>query len=905
MPKTLSTIYAEIASELPDNTTRQISPLDARTRLVDITDWHEEHRKNSWKRSARVRGSSNISIATAPPSIDSITLSAGDRILLTAQTTATENGLWQFASAGTALVRPLDFAFGDEAGGTFVVVRSGTSANKSYKQTVSGAVGSISQTWVDTETVSDTNVREKIAELPPATLNGTGSTISSSNSATNTSNLIDGNDTTSMSFVSSAGQTSHVTVALGTPISAGNLSSVELTNALLQTSNPPGDLYLDLCDSSGNCITSYFFGDRVTTVGQLVRISVGMVQFPITSIRLRQFIASGNHGALRVGELKLVNSAIAGDGTIRVLQQFNPATGAASGNYFYLDVPWTPPGGTSFRDPDRIDSVGGGSSAAGASYTSVLDAAARKSQSGLLNGHTTFETSLGLMYRLIDSANINLDASWVRVGPHVKSLINGNFAAGPVLPAAQVGEWLRVGTRGVVSGGVTWYEGEWYQANQDTAGSSDGSTRTHWTLTKPDIEFRDKGYYNPTTNSPVLTDATGREQERYIVTPPIATQTRDFGSGNIIFPIGITGELIHKSGIWSYRKYGDLAPEVIYSAAHGLLSGDIGKPIQWSSDGKPKVVTSTNESTGQMVGVLREILDINTITMSTAFKVGEIDNALLPSDKLNYGANTNDRLYTWNSASGVYEHADPGESEAVYYIGASLNAGKHIVLILDMPRGGLGGSSGGGSGEVNTASNIGSAGVGLWHSKNVFDLRFRNVAAGSSKITVVQNNTNNTADVDVSEPSLTLDNIGGTLSISKGGTGAINKTTAFNNLGPATSQGDLTIHNGTNNVRFPKGTAGQILRTNLAGATLEWFNAGSFLQMGLYTVSASDATNQRIILPSAPSSLNSVIIFRNGLIPSLPTIHFTTTGTATLLWIAGAGDPPLESGEFLFYIYAA
>lgn len=56
-----------------------------------------------------------------------------------------------------------------------------------------------------------------------------------------------------------------------------------------------------------------------------------------------------------------------------------------------------------------------------------------------------------------------------------------------------------------------------------------------------------------------------------------------------------------------------------------------------------------------------------------------------------------------------------------------------------------------------------------------------------------------------------------------GGTNASNKTSAFNNLSPATTAGDLIAFNGTNNVRLPIGADTYILAVNLSEPTkLTW-----------------------------------------------------------------------------------
>lgn len=60
------------------------------------------------------------------------------------------------------------------------------------------------------------------------------------------------------------------------------------------------------------------------------------------------------------------------------------------------------------------------------------------------------------------------------------------------------------------------------------------------------------------------------------------------------------------------------------------------------------------------------------------------------------------------------------------------------------------------------------------------------------------------------------------LAIADGGTGQTTKTAAFDGLSPLTTQGDILTHDGTNNVRLARGTAGKYLRVNAGGTNVEW-----------------------------------------------------------------------------------
>ena len=59
-----------------------------------------------------------------------------------------------------------------------------------------------------------------------------------------------------------------------------------------------------------------------------------------------------------------------------------------------------------------------------------------------------------------------------------------------------------------------------------------------------------------------------------------------------------------------------------------------------------------------------------------------------------------------------------------------------------------------GSGETNTASNQGTAGVGVFYQKSGEDLQFKNINAGSAKITVTDDTSNNEIDINLGTVSI-------------------------------------------------------------------------------------------------------------------------------------------------------
>ena len=121
------------------------------------------------------------------------------------------------------------------------------------------------------------------------------------------------------------------------------------------------------------------------------------------------------------------------------------------------------------------------------------------------------------------------------------------------------------------------------------------------------------------------------------------------------------------------------------------------------------------------------------------------------------------------------------------------------------------------TGEANTASNQCVGGVGVFNAKVGVDLQFKNINAGSNKITVTNDTSNKEIDIDVAQANLTLSSLGGSITDSQYPNTPTGKTynVDTNTLKHSTTnaQGDLLTYDTTaaKYTREPRGTNGQIL----------------------------------------------------------------------------------------------
>lgn len=102
----------------------------------------------SWKDNVRVSPSVNVTVASTGATLDGVTMASGDRVLLRAQTTVSQNGIYVWNGAAVPMTRALDASTFDELESAVVVVDEGTSAGSAYRQTqVNGTIDSSNVVW--------------------------------------------------------------------------------------------------------------------------------------------------------------------------------------------------------------------------------------------------------------------------------------------------------------------------------------------------------------------------------------------------------------------------------------------------------------------------------------------------------------------------------------------------------------------------------------------------------------------------------------------------------------------------------------------------------------------------------------------------------------------------------------
>jgi hypothetical protein len=102
----------------------------------------------AWKDSVRVSTQGNLNLASPGATIDGISMAANDRVLVRAQSSGAENGIYIWNGAAVAMTRSLDMNTAAEVEQAVVTVEEGTNAGATYRQSVVNVtLGTTALSW--------------------------------------------------------------------------------------------------------------------------------------------------------------------------------------------------------------------------------------------------------------------------------------------------------------------------------------------------------------------------------------------------------------------------------------------------------------------------------------------------------------------------------------------------------------------------------------------------------------------------------------------------------------------------------------------------------------------------------------------------------------------------------------
>ncbi|MGV0102143.1 Chitin-binding type-3 domain-containing protein [Nostoc sp. DSM 114160] len=302
--------------------------------------------------------------------------------------------------------------------------------------------------------------------------------------------------------------------------------------------------------------------------------------------------------------------------------------------------------------------------------------------------------------------------------------------------------------------------------------------------------------------------------------------------------------------------------------------------------------------------LLAQGADASDIDLDNYYTIEEVDTLL--ENKANQ-SNTYTKIETDNllnlKPSSLSQLSDvqitsPVQGQLLYF--DDVSSGKWVNQTVSL--------GGGGTGETNTASNVGLGGVGLFKQKTGVNLEFKNINAASNKISITNDPSNSEVDIDVNEANLTLGNLSGTLAIAKGGTGSTSASAALTALGGATTASvalkadttALTSH--TSNTSNPHSvTAAQV-----GNSTAQW-NANKL--QGVDVISTTP-TNGQILTYNSTSTKWEPTTFAGAsggkvvqvVYASSNTITTVAAGAYTSIGLTASITPTVTSNILYFFV---
>jgi hypothetical protein len=218
-------------------------------------------------------------------------------------------------------------------------------------------------------------------------------------------------------------------------------------------------------------------------------------------------------------------------------------------------------------------------------------------------------------------------------------------------------------------------------------------------------------------------------------------------------------------------------------------------------------------------------------------------------------ANLYTQPQTFDNYFDVKKVAQPANPGANYlrFFGKTVDANNDSIFTL-AKRGGsivaidvLAGL--GGSGEINTASNVGTSGVGFFKQKSVFDLQFKKITVGSY-LTVTDNTGNSTVDLALSSLVAKTDVSNIYSAAQKFDLGVKVKPTTAPTTDGAYGQYFVDSADNKPKYKFPDGTIYDLTSTGAGGETNTMSNVGT-QGVGPFDAKVGVNFNMRNVAPAS------------------------------------------------------
>ena len=247
---------------------------------------------------------------------------------------------------------------------------------------------------------------------------------------------------------------------------------------------------------------------------------------------------------------------------------------------------------------------------------------------------------------------------------------------------------------------------------------------------------------------------------------------------------------------------------LIYNSGNWQCFGPFLTPGSVTDSDFSGVLTTAKGGTGQ--NSTATFPTSGTVAVVPAAGVVKSDGTSLSSSNVNLASEVTGILPTANGGTGQNSTATFPSSGAVAVVPASgvvksngtvlsssnVNLASEVTGILP--------TANGGTGQNSTATFPSSGTVAVVPASGV--VKSNGTVLSSSNVNLASEVT-------------------GTLPIANGGTGQTTATAAFDALSPLTTKGDVLTNDGTNDIRLPVGSNGQVLSANSAQTSgLEWIS---------------------------------------------------------------------------------